>query len=1257
MVFPRFLRSWAYVATLAAGVLAIGVPNATAQTRADLPSWLFDPTYFGRRDYVKNAVMDGNEVAITVFNTGLLGGIGQVRGTWPRSAASRLQTNYVGDVWPIVALEIPVKGRNGQDSLVRHAVTTDGPDLKAPNVAPGQPGVIWAFQPKPGFASDRVIGRDASGRDVRNARSALSTDPNTWPDFWPDQPTWIGPDGRAQWNGYFGRDVRNADLETFFWTDDSKDEEMYTRFGFLPDATDASRRGQGLAMKVRGLQWSQFLAQDAIFWLYEVTNTSTTTYPRVAVGLNAGTLAGGDGDSGDDLAFFDQANRIVYSWDADPRTGNNGQPVGYVGYGFLESPGDATNGIDDDGDGDPTTTLGRDIEGRAYVSTALAGTDNTFNSGDFTPRTLAQGDPIVLINATTNARSVVYLGSTTQTVTSQGRSYIVAPGQVLQEKETQLPGFRGELQTVTERNLIDDDLDGIVDEDQDLHGPGRRAQAFTGEVINLPALRYKNYVGFFRAVNGRTPTTADSVTFGLLNPMIDEDRNDGIDNDGDWSAATDDLGADGVVGTGDRGEGDGLPTPGEPNFDALDVTESDQVGLTSFYYFTPPTAVQMSNDQQVWDALTPGFFTTDQELALQRPRGVDGDFIFGSGYFRLSPGQTLRFTLALVFGNDLADITNNTRTVQEIYNRNYQFARPPDRPTVRGVPGDRRVTIYWDGVAEESTDPILGRDFEGYKIYRSTDPNFRDPTRITDGRGNAALAKPLAQYDLANTVQGFWPAYTRPVYDCGSALCTGADSLAILQRYIAATGALTQRTAGTPFYVGENTGLQHVFVDSVDVRNGQTYYYCVTAYDRGSPEFYPAENNCAISVAEDGSVSTGTNVVVVRPRAGAAGLVEGSTNVVTMSGFTSGTVSAAVVDPAVLVQDARYEVTFNAPTGAVVASTFNVLRNGVVVRENVPITRADTLTVDGVRLSFVNDILRLNSDSTRWVAGSGTQIDTLNARLPDLNTSSGQAIYYFFNQTNIQITGQPVPYDYEVRFGETCQSVGGFRLGTGSSAPTLTSRSTNFCVYNLTLGRKSAFGLTEPSSDPSFGRLGTTNNAVERIFIFETLGSDLTTAGTPVALVETVPSTDRAFRSPADGTRYRVKVYKPFTSLDRFSFTVNTSRIDADAVRAALENVRVVPNPYVVAASWEAALPPTITSGRGERRIQFQNVPQNATIRIFSVRGELIRELHQDGTIDNGAVDWDVRTREDLEVAYGVYFYHISVPGVGEKTGRIAIIK
>ena len=41
----------------------------------------------------------------------------------------------------------------------------------------------------------------------------------------------------------------------------------------------------------------------------------------------------------------------------------------------------------------------------------------------------------------------------------------------------------------------------------------------------------------------------------------------------------------------------------------------------------------------------------------------------------------------------------------------------------------------------------------------------------------------------------------------------------------------------------------------------------------------------------------------------------------------------------------------------------------------------------------------------------------------------------------------------------------------------------------------------------------------------------------------------------------------------------------------------------------------------------------------------------------NGYEVWDVLSKDNMEIAYGVYVYHIEAPGLGEKIGRLIIIK
>lgn len=1152
--------------------------------RADLPDFLFDPGYYSDRANEKKAVMDGNDIGLTFFNTGLLGGEGEVRGNWPIGVAE----TYVGDVLPLVAVEFPVdrSALGLPDTMLVNTITVRGPrsgiDAEGP---PGQPGIFWGFEPKPGFAAQQFLEPGCTAMDGGNLneRPAISTDPCTWPAFWPDEPTWINPaTGRVDWNGYFGRGEFNADLETLFWVDDMNDHEpqrMAQLVGgtFQADSTRPEVLSNGISMKVRGMAWSNFLAKDVQFWLYEVTNTSTTTYERASVGFTVGACVGDDGISNfiacsQEIAFFDQGNRFVYAWNSQGQS-PSGNPTGYVGFAFMETPGNPYNGIDDDGDGDPFTEQGIDMDGVPYVQPAqLAGENNVFTQADFEPRVLQIGDPIIIIDYETYERHIEYLGEEPIQIATPIGTLTAAPGMTVEETQQTIQGYLDSI-VVTYKNGVDEDFDGLVDEDINLHFE-RRYQQIDGTVAVLPALRFRDWVGFAnalvteRAPNGavletRDPTTADSMRYGLLNPRIDEIRTD--------------------------------PT---------DVTLSDQVGLSSFYYFTPPTALRMNQDADLWRATTPGFFTTNAELAaLQGAGGVDGDFIFSSGYFRLPPGETLYFSLALVFGQDLETITLNSRTVQEIYNRNYQFTQPPIRPTLNAVPGDGRVTLYWDSASLDSYDPVLGYHFEGYRIFKSTDPFFRDPEYVTDVRGNPAFPVPEWQFDLANGVRGIY---------------TSSDP----------------RTRGVPFPLGDDTGLRFSVVDTL-VNNGQRYYYAITAYNAGSPDFYPAENNFAISVREDGSVVTGANVVEVIPNAPVAGYETGAIDgtITHVSGDADGGVIPEILDPRMIPDNATYTIGFNDRNPAR-ADSF-IVRNATGTTLSAgPLDLSEGFVFDGIRIHLNN--VEPNLKEFGYTSG-GTNARPINTAVANLAAAGWT------------VSGTPIGYDYEITFSDELigESIGGFRIGTGPNAPMAVARPTNFTIWNKSLDEPANFVLYEGSNQNGLFVPG------KAIFIYERLEPEDE---------EMVPTYMMTYQQTSTGTPatlgdvYTIQSFKPFSNRDVFTFSARQPGVNEDDARARLDRIRVVPNPYVAAASWERPLPPTVNTGRGERRVDFINLPADSRIRVYTVRGNLLWEGFHDGAIDDGTVSWNLRSREGLDVATGVYFWHVDSP-IGEKTGQLALIK
>jgi len=124
---------------------------------------------------------------------------------------------------------------------------------------------------------------------------------------------------------------------------------------------------------------------------------------------------------------------------------------------------------------------------------------------------------------------------------------------------------------------------------------------------------------------------------------------------------------------------------------------------------------------------------------------------------------------------------------------------------------------------------------------------------------------------------------------------------------------------------------------------------------------------------------------------------------------------------------------------------------------------------------------------------------------------------------------------------------------------------------------------------------------------------------------------------------------------DVFRFTLQGADSSNTLAKEELEDICVVPNPYVVTASWEPRNP--YKFGRGERRIQFFYLPKKCTIRIYSLRGFLIKTIEHNSSADDGMQSWDLISKDGNDIAYGIYIYHVDAPGVGEKIGRFVVIK
>ena len=76
--------------------------------------------------------------------------------------------------------------------------------------------------------------------------------------------------------------------------------------------------------------------------------------------------------------------------------------------------------------------------------------------------------------------------------------------------------------------------------------------------------------------------------------------------------------------------------------------------------------------------------------------------------------------------------------------------------------------------------------------------------------------------------------------------------------------------------------------------------------------------------------------------------------------------------------------------------------------------------------------------------------------------------------------------------------------------------------------------------------------------------------------------------------------------------------------------------------------------GAGENSIMFANLTREATIKILTLSGQVIRTLEEnDG---NGGVSWDLRNEQGEMVAAGIYVYYVSNQ-VQSKKGKLGIIR
>lgn len=1195
--------------------------------------------------------MEGNQIRTTVFNYGMTGresGVPITEQTpyeWPKNTGQV----YLAVCGIVVGAEVIDDNGETQRIISRMHYLDNPAGTKS-----------WSFEPIPGYFKEGTLDVIATAK-----KNPDQDDKDTWPSFWPDKqgdledPGWPG-----QWNGYFGKGITQADQEIFFRSSDNN----YDKYAFyFPDTTDLTRKGLGIILDTRLMAWNQILVQDALFILFKIKNDGTEPLNKVGVTITWADFVGEDG--GDDLSEFDVLNDIAWSRDADNRSPSpafGSDPVGIVAGVFLETPGNSIDRIDNDGDGE--------IGGPKVTESMLAGESDLsilpedplyslrYDGIDNNGNGLIDESSVHI--AFQDQPGVAYADGIDQNVNAEVGSPVISQEMIDQSASDRWKRWPVSPENDTIQNgkvhliMVEaDDLGRAYKDNIDNDGDGEDGSpVITQEIVTLasndaPYFRYKipgtqiilydvkaEDLGkkYSDGIDNDDNGAIDEFMDDGIDEMIDEARNNGIDDDGDWNPISDDVGLDGLTDTGDPGENDGKPTsgsrfglPGEPNVDVTDVSETDQIGLTGSFYKPSSEWISTYSDNYIWNNfMVPGNFFDPANITP-----ADYNLFVSSGLFSLQPGQTEPISLAVILANGPVQDPNGQRRkeaildkkvrAQETYNNDYQFANAPIVPTLTAIAGDNKVTLYWDEEAESSFDEYIsniggnGNDFEGYKIYRASDPAFLDAKIITNAQGQPTFLLPIKQFDLDDGIKGY-------------------DSVGF---------------EGVRFDLGDDTGLLHSFID-YDVKNGFTYYYAITSYDFGYTAGGIAPSECGISISlnPDGTVKTiGKNVAQVTPDAPSAGFVSSALSEINLiEGFTTSKIYAEIVDPDQIKEGHVYYITFEDTVKRGAADTLTT-KNYTLVDSTANDTLINKSTewgadvegklIDGFRLTLINESrVSLNTDLSRWSDPSVTKFK----------------LEKFVQNPNF-IQGQERPNDYLILFGDV-----GFDTSTSFRRNNILYPSipVNFKVFNKSTNNFIDFGFLEFDNTGPFPTGWFSSNGgsrQDRIVFLETNEGDTTLVPTWWFYLDRADTNIAPHVIPQQGDTAIISLIKPFLSSDVFRFTSKSAYIDKAQAQMELDNIKVVPNPYLANAYWEPKNP--YSSGRGPRSIHFTHLPNKCTIRIFTVSGELVKEIDHESNLADGSAEWDLLTRDNLSASYGVYIYHVDAPGIGTKSGKFAIIK
>ncbi|HTR81930.1 MAG TPA: hypothetical protein VMM58_09900 [Bacteroidota bacterium] len=574
--------------------------------------------------------------------------------------------------------------------------------------------------------------------------------------------------------------------------------------------------------------------------------------------------------------------------------------------------------------------------------------------------------------------------------------------------------------------------------------------------------------------------------------------------------------------------------------------------------------------------------------------------------FRLLPGDTARFVSTIMFCDDSVHLFLMDDFVKRMYRLGFMRPTPPSSPVVTAKPLNRGIYLTWDRSAEGSIDPVipdsLGKAFYGYRVYRAD--KKEGPFKLLSETSGDTLAHEF--------------------YDQGKDLAGG-------------------------------------------LKNNVTYYYKVVSFDQGAPLLHI-----------DPMESSGAPVAIV-PSVGPTNLTVPNTQGSQTSGTLGGVTSLSLIP----INPTSYAAFFS---GASLNVTLNATTDGT--KYYLPLTIHDSLSgrtqneaidpelfVHGTNASkgikkgsaIINDIFKLG--------GANLEVDYQFEQLADsfrvnasIESAGGADVPIVINDS-LHYTGiyQYDPYSSAPKSLSLRFTTAG--IDTVSQAFSRYMPFINVELYDNATGQKIDSGYSFTTYGIRIGASQTYSGKPNRYYLSGTLANGekwdflhtLSTYNTRIGfdfgdhgVGSTNPGTTFLWASTH---RTGTKDFQPGDQVTlqwnggvNATFPENaevvlhgTSGTSLRVTSAMMDQIRIVPNPYLARQEAE----------RGERQLYFNYLPDQCTIRIYTIALDLVKTInHQGGSREV----WNLQTEGGQIVASQMFFAYIESANGAKTIKKFSLI-